>query len=119
MDATAGWPDVLAFGVAGAALDGEDRSGDLAVFAPPSAGGLVCLIDGLGHGAAAADPAEAAAEAIRHHAEGPPQELPDRRPEALKETRGVGMTLAGFDLGARSLEWTRRRHGDAPPRPPW
>ena len=33
MDQIAGWPDALDFGVAGAAMEGEDRSGDLAVFA--------------------------------------------------------------------------------------
>ena len=113
MDAIAGWPDVLDFGVAGAALEGEDRSGDLAVFAPTSSGGLACLIDGLGHGEAAADAAAAAAEVIRHHAEAPPQELLDRCHEALKETRGVVMTLARFDVGSAELEWTGVGNVDA------
>jgi len=113
MDAIAGWPQVLDFGVAGAALEGEERSGDLAVFAPTSAGGLVCLIDGLGHGAAAADAAEAAAEVIRHHAEAAPQELLDRCHEALKETRGVVMTLAWFDVGTSELVWTGVGNVDA------
>ena len=113
MDQIAGWPETLDFGVAGAALEGEDRSGDLAVFAPTSSGALVCLIDGLGHGAPAADAAEAAAEVIRHHAEGPPQHLLDRCHEALRETRGVVMTLAWFDVGAGSLEWTGVGNVDA------
>jgi len=106
MDAIEGWPDVLDFGVAGAALEGEDGSGDLAVLAPTSSGELACLIDGLGHGDAAADAAAAAAEVIRHHAEAPPQELLDRCHEALKETRGVVMTLAWFDVGTSELVWT-------------
>jgi phosphoserine phosphatase RsbX len=113
MDQIAGWPETLDYGVAGAALDGEDRSGDLAVFAPTSAGGLACLIDGLGHGAAAADAAEAAAEVIRDYAEAPPQVLLDRCHDALKETRGVVMTLAWFDLGAGTLEWTGVGNVDA------
>jgi phosphoserine phosphatase RsbX len=113
MDAIAGWPDALDFGVAGAALEGEDRSGDLAVFAPTSAGGLACLIDGLGHGAAAADAAEAAAEVIRVHAEAPPQELLDRCHEALKDTRGVVMTLAWFDMDAARITWTGVGNVDA------
>jgi negative regulator of sigma-B (phosphoserine phosphatase) len=113
MDQIAGWPETLDFGVAGAALEGEDRSGDLAVFTPTSAGGLACLIDGLGHGAAAADAAEAAAEVIRHYAEAPPQELLDRCHDALKETRGVVMTLAWFDVGAGTLEWTGVGNVDA------
>jgi negative regulator of sigma-B (phosphoserine phosphatase) len=119
MDQIAGWPETLDFGVAGAALEGEDRSGDLAVFAPTSSGGLVCLIDGLGHGAPAADAAEAAAEVIRHHAEGPPQDLLDRCHDALRETRGVVMTLAWFDVGAGSLEWTGVGNVDARLWHPW
>jgi negative regulator of sigma-B (phosphoserine phosphatase) len=113
MDQIAGWPRTLDFAVAGAALEGEDRSGDLAVFAPTSAGGLVCLIDGLGHGAAAADAAAAAAEVIRHHAEAAPQELLDRCHEALRETRGVVMTLAWFDIGAGEIVWTGVGNVDA------
>jgi phosphoserine phosphatase RsbX len=113
MDQIAGWPKVLDCGVAGAALEGEDRSGDLAVFTPTTSGGLACLIDGLGHGGAAADAAEAAAEVIRVYAEAPPQELLDRCHEALKETRGVVMTLARFDTDAAELEWTGVGNVDA------
>jgi negative regulator of sigma-B (phosphoserine phosphatase) len=109
----ADWPGVLDRGIAGAALEGEDRSGDLAVFAPTSTGGLACLIDGLGHGAPAADAAEAAAHVIRDHAEAPPQELLDRCHEALKDTRGVVMTLAWFDIGASKLVWTGVGNVDA------
>ena len=56
------WPLVLERGVAGLAHEGEGRSGDVAVFAPSQRGGLVAVIDGLGHGDAAADAAEAAAD---------------------------------------------------------
>ncbi len=113
MDQIAGWPKVLDYGVAGAALEGEDRSGDLAVFTPTSRGGLACLIDGLGHGDAAADAAEAAADVIRDHADAPAQDLLDRCHEALKDTRGVVMTLAHFDVGAGELEWTGVGNVDA------
>lgn len=119
MDAIAGWPDALDFGVAGAALEGEDRSGDLAVFTPTSSGGLACLIDGLGHGDPAADAAEAAADVIRDYAEAPPQELLDRCHEALKDTRGVVMTLAWFDVGASRLLWTGVGNVDARLWHPW
>ena len=113
MDQIAGWPEVLDCGVAGAALEGEDRSGDLAVFTPTSSGGLACLIDGLGHGGAAADAAEAAAEVIRVYAEAPAQDLLDRCHEALKETRGAVMTLARFDIDAAEIEWTGVGNVDA------
>jgi negative regulator of sigma-B (phosphoserine phosphatase) len=107
------WPDALERGIAGAAMEGEDRSGDLAVFVPLEQGGLVCLIDGLGHGDAAADAAAAAAEVIREHAGAPAQELLDRCHEALRETRGVVMTLARFAVADGRLEWTGVGNVDA------
>jgi phosphoserine phosphatase RsbX len=101
-----GWPGALERGVAGAPLEGEARSGDLAVFAPTERGGMVCLIDGLGHGDAAADAADAAAEVVRSHADGPVQALLDACHAALQQTRGVVMTLADFDLERSEMLWT-------------
>jgi phosphoserine phosphatase RsbX len=100
------WPLVLERGVAGLAHEGEGRSGDLAVFAPSARGGLVTVIDGLGHGGAAADAAEAAAEVLRRDVERPPQELLETCHSALRRTRGAVMTLAWFDLEQRSMTWT-------------
>jgi phosphoserine phosphatase RsbX len=100
------WPLVLERGVAEVAHEGEDRSGDLAVFAPSRRGGLVAVIDGLGHGDAAADAAEAAAEIIKAHADDPPQEMLERCHQELRRTRGAVMTLAWFDLEAQTMEWT-------------
>ena len=87
-------------------LAGEDRSGDLAVFAPFDGGALVAAIDGLGHGAAAADAAEAAAAQLRAHAGEPPERALRRCHEALRATRGVVATLAWFDLADGGLTWT-------------
>jgi len=103
---SAKWPVVLERGTAGLAHAGEGRSGDLAVFAPTGRGGLVAVIDGLGHGDAAADAAEAAAAVINAWSDDPPQRLLDRCHEALRRTRGAVMTLAWFDLEARTMEWT-------------
>jgi phosphoserine phosphatase RsbX len=100
------WPLVLERGVAGLAHEGERRSGDLAVFVPSQRGGLVAVIDGLGHGAAAADAAEAAAEVLRREVERQPQELLEICDSALRRTRGAVMTLAWFDLEQRSMTWT-------------
>jgi phosphoserine phosphatase RsbX len=100
------WPAVLERGEAGAPLEGEDRSGDLAVFTTFDGGALVAAIDGLGHGGAAADAAEAAAEQFRIHAAAPPDTLLRRCHEALRSTRGVVATLAWFDLGDGALTWT-------------
>jgi negative regulator of sigma-B (phosphoserine phosphatase) len=100
------WPLVLERGVAGQAHEGEGRSGDLAVFAPSDRGGLVAVIDGLGHGDAAADAAEQAAAIIKAYADEPPQQLLERCHEELRRTRGAVMTLAWFDLEARTMAWT-------------
>jgi negative regulator of sigma-B (phosphoserine phosphatase) len=99
------WPVALKVGCAGLALAGETRSGDLAVFAPHERGGLVATIDGLGHGDLAADAAEAAATVLAARAGLPLGELFSFCHEALRNTRGVVMTLADFDLGARRMEW--------------
>jgi phosphoserine phosphatase RsbX len=100
------WPQELERGEAGLAHAGEQRSGDLAVFAPSARGGLVAVIDGLGHGDAAADASEAAAEIIRTHADDEPQRLLERCHETLRRTRGAVMTLAWFDLAERQMAWT-------------
>jgi negative regulator of sigma-B (phosphoserine phosphatase) len=97
---------VLERGVAGQAHEGERRSGDVAVFAPSRRGGLVAVIDGLGHGDPAADAAEAAAGVLREQVELRPQDLLEHCHEQLRRTRGAVMTLAWFDLERRSMEWT-------------
>lgn len=99
------WPAALDVGCAGAPIAGEERSGDLAVFAPYEGGALVTVIDGLGHGDDAADAAEAAAEILRAHAHWEPQALLDRCHDALRGTRGAVMTFAWFDLAVRQLRW--------------
>lgn len=103
---TGDWPAALELGVAGEAHAGEARSGDLAVFAPSARGGLVAVIDGLGHGVFAADASEIAAEVLHAHPDDPPQALLDRCHAALRRTRGAVMTLAWFDVAARTLAWT-------------
>jgi phosphoserine phosphatase RsbX len=103
---SATWPLVLERGEAGLAHEGEHRSGDIAVFAPSARGGLFAVIDGLGHGGAAADAAETAGGILRSYADEPPQRLLERCHEELRRTRGAVMTLAWFDLGARTMAWT-------------
>jgi phosphoserine phosphatase RsbX len=99
------WPAVLERGVAGTAMAGEERSGDLAVFAGYAGGALVAVIDGLGHGDEAADASAIAERVIREHRSEPAERLLERCHAALRKTRGVVMTLAWFDLERRELAW--------------
>jgi negative regulator of sigma-B (phosphoserine phosphatase) len=99
------WPAALEVGCAGEAIEGEQRSGDKAVFAPYRGGALVAVIDGLGHGDPAADAADLAAEVLHAHAAEPPQQLLERCHERLRGTRGAVMTLAWFDLEAHRMSW--------------
>jgi hypothetical protein len=101
----ADWPAFLERGEAGEPLAGEERSGDLAVFEPFDGGALVAAIDGLGHGAAAADAAEAAAVQFRLHCAEPPEEMLRHCHKALRHTRGVVATMAWFDFDG-GLTWT-------------
>jgi negative regulator of sigma-B (phosphoserine phosphatase) len=105
VDAVDAWPDALDRGTAGAPMEGESRSGDVAVFAGTAAGGLACLIDGLGHGPDAADAAERCAEVVRANADEPAADLLERCHEALLDSRGVVMTAAWFDLQRKLLSW--------------
>jgi phosphoserine phosphatase RsbX len=102
----AAWPAALERGEAGEPLEGEERSGDLAVWVPYEGGALVAVIDGLGHGGAAADAAETAAEQLRAHATEAPEALLRRCHEALRSTRGVVATVAWFELPGGGLTWT-------------
>lgn len=100
-----GWPRELELGVAGVAIEGEERSGDLAVFAPYDRGGLAVVIDGLGHGDDAHAASAIAAQVIREHASDSAGELIARCHEALRRSRGVVLTAAWFDLEDRELSW--------------
>jgi negative regulator of sigma-B (phosphoserine phosphatase) len=107
------WPASLDRGIAGAAHEGETRSGDVAVFHPTAKGALACVIDGLGHGPEAADAAERCAGVVREHAEADARDLMQACHEALLETRGVVMTVAWFDLERSELCWAGVGNVDA------
>jgi negative regulator of sigma-B (phosphoserine phosphatase) len=104
-DLSEDWPAALEVGCAGQAMAGERRSGDKAVLAPYPGGALVGAIDGLGHGDAAADAADLAAEVLGAFAAEDPQRLLERCHAKLRGTRGAVMTLAWFDLEAGRMSW--------------
>jgi negative regulator of sigma-B (phosphoserine phosphatase) len=107
------WPAALDVGAAGAPMEGEERSGDVAVVCATASGGIACLIDGLGHGPEAADAAETCAGVVRANADTPPQELLDLCHEALLDSRGAVMTAAWFDLERSSVAWAGVGNVDA------
>jgi negative regulator of sigma-B (phosphoserine phosphatase) len=100
------WPRRLEVGIAERALAGEHRSGDRAVLVGYEGGALVAAIDGLGHGADAADAAAIASEVLSAHPDDEPVQLIEACHRALARTRGVVMTLAWFDLEEGRLRWT-------------
>jgi phosphoserine phosphatase RsbX len=100
------WPPALEIGVAERAMPGQARSGDRAVFVAYDGGALIAAIDGLGHGAEAADAAAAAARVLAEHAHEEPVRLLETCHRALTRTRGAVMTLAWFDFEEGRLSWT-------------
>ena len=95
---------ILLVGWAGTALEG-DESGDLHVVVQFEGGALVALIDGLGHGAEAADAARAAARILEAHAREPVLALVDRCHAGLRLTRGAVMSIASFAASDSSITW--------------
>ena len=95
----------LEWAVTGKPLVGEQTSGDDWVVTEFPGHALIGVVDGLGHGEAAA---VAARRALRVAADNPAEPL-DRLltmcHEALEGTRGGAMTLARIDLDSGSLEW--------------
>lgn len=117
--------EILDWCWAGRAAPGERVSGDLPVVFTWERGALVGLIDGLGHGEQAAWAARRAADALEPWAQQPLPELMQRCHEAIRDTRGVVMTLVSFDasagtataLGVGNVEaFLYRCAGDAAPK---
>jgi hypothetical protein len=63
------------------------------------------VIDGLGHGEAAAAAAQQAAEVVAERRSEPLDVVMQRCHDALTQTRGVAMTLARVDFGTEALSW--------------
>lgn len=104
MNASTTAPPVIAYGWAGAALEG-DESGDLHVVAMLPRGALLAVIDGLGHGPEAALAAREAATILRARAELPVSDLIERCHEGLRKTRGAVMSLVSLDMRSSTIDW--------------
>jgi hypothetical protein len=66
---------------------------------------IFAVIDGLGHGQAAAAAADIAIAILERHADQPLIEIIRHCHRALRETRGVAMSLAAFNVEDAMLTW--------------
>lgn len=83
---------------------GESVCGDRVELVAGDDASLLAVIDGLGHGPHAAEASRAAAEFIRAHAELPLDELLRRCDAAIRQTRGVALTVIRIDHARLQLE---------------
>ncbi len=92
-------------GVSTQMLGGESELGDAHVIVPYEGGVLVAVIDGLGHGAEAAQAAKMAVSILEDHAGLPLIELVNLCHKELRKTRGAVLSIASFDISRDSLTW--------------
>jgi phosphoserine phosphatase RsbX len=95
----------LEWSTAGATMPGETVSGDRHWAGPVANGMIFAVIDGLGHGRAAAAAAKIAVAMLQQYAGDPLTELLHRCHESLRATRGVAMSLAEFNTEDSVLTW--------------
>ncbi|HKS05062.1 MAG TPA: SpoIIE family protein phosphatase [Gemmatimonadaceae bacterium] len=84
---------------------GERTTGDLSLVMPHHDGTLVAVIDGLGHGEAAAEAADAARVVLAREPGDTAISHIKRCHDALVRTRGVAMSIATIDARRATLTW--------------
>jgi phosphoserine phosphatase RsbX len=95
----------LDWGVAARALPGEVQAGDNHFVAETTAGWLLAVVDGLGHGPEAAAASRAFVEVLKYHIESSPVELIRLGHTALKNTRGCAASVVTIDRARNLLSW--------------
>jgi negative regulator of sigma-B (phosphoserine phosphatase) len=95
----------LEWSTAAATMPGETVSGDRHWAGSVANGMMFAVIDGLGHGRAAAAASKIAVAMLRQYAGDPLIELLQRCHESLRGTRGVAMSLAEFNTDEAMLRW--------------
>ena len=86
-------------------MPGEAESGDRYWAGDVANGMMFAVIDGLGHGQAAAAASDIAIATLERHVGDPLIELLRRCHESLRGTRGVAMSLAVFNTENAMLTW--------------
>jgi serine phosphatase RsbU (regulator of sigma subunit) len=94
------------WGTAGLTMPGETISGDGAVVRSlPDGGTLLAVLDGAGHGSAAAEAAEAGRAILERHAELPLVRLFRSCHDGLRGTRGCAMSAVVLNAAGDRLSW--------------
>ncbi|TCJ95360.1 SpoIIE family protein phosphatase [Nocardia alba] len=94
----------MEWSTAGRALPGQDVSGDRALVLDTGAGVLFAVLDGLGHGAPAAEAAQRATAILTENCGEPLDVLMVLCHRAMVETRGAAVSLALIEPG-ETLQW--------------
>jgi negative regulator of sigma-B (phosphoserine phosphatase) len=97
--------EIVEWGVASRTLAGELISGDAHLVVPFEHGVLAAVIDGLGHGPAAATAAQAAVAVLSRRRDAPVTELIQLCHRELRITRGAVMSLASIDVVRGVVTW--------------
>lgn len=101
-----GWLGPIEWAVARRPRPGEKVCGDQSIAVDVNGtAALFGVLDGLGHGAAAAAAALRAADVLSRERAAPLGVLIRRCHQALAGTRGAAITLARIDFHADSLDW--------------
>jgi len=93
------------YGVAKFALPGERESGDQYLVCCDSSGILSAAVDGIGHGAEAANAAKAAIRILKNGMGTPVIPLVTACHERLRSTRGVVLSVASVDVKHGLMTW--------------
>lgn len=83
----------------------ESESGDLHLIAPFDNGVLIATLDGLGHGAEAAEASRKAAEYLSEHRRKPLDSLLHGCHTYIRDTRGVALSAVSFNAAECTLTW--------------
>ncbi len=95
----------LEWAVADLVQPGQSESGDRSVVLPTGEGGLVAVVDGLGHGAEAASAAKVAVRALERGANRPVVQLFRDCHSSLIGTRGAVISAAAFNARGETMTW--------------
>ena len=96
---------IAEYGLAKFAVPGEGESGDQHLVCCNERGILTAAIDGIGHGAEAANAAKAAVTVLRNGIGEPIISLVMTCHEKLRSTRGVVLSLASVDVRHGLMTW--------------